>query len=99
MPLQTLLFGTATVRFLEWCQRRYGDLFWLRLPGSGGRPAAFLADPDALRRLYARDAGNRVPMDDDPFIGPMFGSRSIFFSDGAEHLRKRRLLLPPFHGE
>ena len=29
----------------------------------------------------------------------MLGSRSVLLLDGAEHLRQRRLMLPPFHGE
>src|SRR5213595_3313364 len=27
------------------------------------------------------------------------GDRSVLLLDGSEHLRQRRLLLPPFHGE
>ena len=29
----------------------------------------------------------------------MLGERSVLLLDGAEHLRQRRLMLPPFHGE
>ena len=29
----------------------------------------------------------------------MLGDRSVLLLDGAEHLRQRRLMLPPFHGE
>ena len=29
----------------------------------------------------------------------MVGERSVLLLDGAEHLRERKLLLPPFHGE
>ena len=32
-------------------------------------------------------------------MAPMFGARSILLLDGAEHLRRRKLMLPPFHGE
>ena len=31
-------------------------------------------------------------------LGPIVGERSVLLLDGAEHLRHRRLLLPPFHG-
>ncbi len=50
--------------------------------------AIFTGDPEVLRAGAAR-AG----------IRPMFGARSILLLDGAEHLRERRLMLPPFHGE
>jgi len=32
-------------------------------------------------------------------LGPIVGPRSLLLLDGAEHLRHRRLLLKPFHGE
>src|SRR5207244_6456423 len=31
-------------------------------------------------------------------VAPMFGSGSILLLDGAEHMRQRKLMLPPFHG-
>src|SRR5207248_10568350 len=32
-------------------------------------------------------------------LGPVVGERSVLLLDGAEHLRQRKLMLPPFHGE
>ena len=32
-------------------------------------------------------------------LGPVVGERSVLLADGAEHMRQRKLLLPPFHGE
>jgi cytochrome P450 len=32
-------------------------------------------------------------------LRPFLGSRSVLLLDGAEHMRQRKLLLPPFHGE
>ncbi len=32
-------------------------------------------------------------------LKPLLGSRSVLTLDGPEHLRQRRLMLPPFHGE
>src|SRR5438552_3246305 len=32
-------------------------------------------------------------------LRPFLGDASVLLLDGAEHLRQRRLLLPPFHGE
>ena len=48
----------------------------------------FAADPDVLR-------GGESSSVLEPFAGP----RSILLLHGAEHLRQRRLMLPPFHGE
>jgi len=32
-------------------------------------------------------------------LRPLIGTRSVLLLDGAEHLRRRKLVLPPFHGE
>ena len=32
-------------------------------------------------------------------LKPILGARSVLLLDGPEHLRQRRLMLPPFHGE
>jgi cytochrome P450 len=48
----------------------------------------FAADQDTLR-------GGESSSVLEPFAGP----RSILLLHGAEHLRQRRLMLPPFHGE
>src|SRR3712207_2391579 len=46
------------------------------------------APPDRLRAGEA----NAV-------LQPIVGSRSVLLLDGAEHLRHRKLMLPPFHGQ
>ena len=59
---------------------------WLR--GLDIPPEAFTGDPDTLRAGEA----NTV-------LGPVVGPSSVLLLDGAAHMRQRRLMLPPFHGE
>jgi cytochrome P450 family 135 len=33
------------------------------------------------------------------FLQPVVGRRSILVLDGPSHLRQRKLMLPPFHGQ
>ena len=33
------------------------------------------------------------------FLAPVVGSRSILVLDGPTHMRQRKLMLPPFHGQ
>ena len=84
-------------RFLESCQARCGDYFTLR--PTPDRQVVFTVDPEAVKQVFTGDpdllyagAGNIV-------LGPILGPGSTLLLDGAEHLRHRRLLLPPFHGE
>lgn len=81
--------------WLEACWARYGDCFTVRMPRSD--PLVFVTGPAALKAIFTGDpevlrAAAREG------IRPMFGARSILLLDGAEHLRERRLMLPPFHG-
>jgi cytochrome P450 len=84
-------------RFLEACQEDCGDFFTLR--PTPDRKVVFTVDPDAVKQIFTGDpnvlyagAGNIV-------LAPILGPGSTLLLDGAEHLRHRRLLLPPFHGE
>jgi cytochrome P450 len=79
------------------CQRRYGDVFGISILGS--KSSVWITDPGAIKSLYSRDRENRVPPGTKPALEPMFGLRSVFLADGAAHQRKRRLLMPPLHGE
>jgi cytochrome P450 len=87
---------------MESCQRRYGDCFTVRLLGFGDRGRhgiVFIADPAAVKATFAGDRSlNRVG-ESRQSMEPMFGSRSILLLDGAEHMRQRKLMLPPLHGE
>jgi cytochrome P450 len=82
---------------MERCQERYGDVFTLRMPGS--EPMVFLADPDLVKAVWTRDKVNGLPSGRRITLQPVLGPRSVLLQEGAEHLRRRRLMLPPFHGE
>ena len=61
--------------------------------------SVWITDPEAIKTVYSRDRENRIAPATKPALEPMFGLRSVFLADGAAHRRKRRLLMPPFHGE
>jgi cytochrome P450 len=96
--LQTVAVIARPTAFLTWCRRRYGDVFTLRTRFGG--PTVVVSDPALVREvftgstrvLHAGEANALV-------VGPVLGEHSVLTLDGPEHLRQRRLLLPPFHGE
>ncbi|HEV2812985.1 MAG TPA: cytochrome P450 [Solirubrobacteraceae bacterium] len=96
-PLQVVGFFRRPTGFMERCQRRYGDVFTLRMPAS--EPMVFLADPDLVKAVWTRDKVNGLPAGRRITLQPVMGPRSVLLQEGAEHLRRRRLMLPPFHGE
>jgi cytochrome P450 len=97
-PVQTLRFLRRPVEFFEGCAERYGDAFTLRLYGPGD--VVLVSDPPSLKRLFAADAMNTIAPGRNLILRPLLGPRSVLLLDsGAEHLRRRKLMLPPFHGE
>jgi cytochrome P450 len=59
----------------------------------------FLADPELVKAVWTRDKVNGLPAGRRLTLQPVLGPRSVLLQEGAEHLRRRRLMLPPFHGE
>ena len=86
---------------LRECERRFGDIFTIK--GIGGRPDlhyVFVADPAAIKAIATADREVlKAGAARGDLFEPVFGPNSILLIDGAEHLRQRKLMLPPFHGE
>jgi cytochrome P450 family 135 len=95
--VQTLRWLLRPISFLESCRRRYGDAFSVSFLGFG-TPMVMLSDPDAIRALYSVP-GHTLPPGRTIALQPIVGSRSLLLLEGREHLARRRLMLPPFHGE
>jgi cytochrome P450 len=80
---------------LGW-HRRYGDLFTVRYLVFG--TGVYVADPAAIRDLMTGDQSDLHAGEANAPLSPVLGSSSVLVLDGREHLRQRRLLLPPFQG-
>jgi cytochrome P450 len=95
--IQTLRWAFRPVAFLQDCRRRYGDSFSVRFLGFE-RPMVLISDPEAIKALY-REPSHGLPPGRNIVLEPILGSKSLLIQQGAEHLSRRRLMLPPFHGE
>jgi len=85
-------------RYAEFSDRgheRYGDTFTVRV---GSSPTAVLTrDREVIRRLYTGDPlGKRHGND---LLRMFLGEQSVLMLEPPEHLTRRKMLLPPFHGE
>lgn len=85
-------------RFAEFSDRghaRYGDTFTVRI---GGLPTGVLTcDREAIRRLFTGDP--LVKRHGNDLLRTLVGDQSVLVLDPEEHLTRRRLVSPPFHGE
>jgi cytochrome P450 family 135 len=94
--IQTAGFMLGGVRFLEACRRRYGDA--VTFGTLFDRRFVMVFDPAMLKELFQGSNGRLHAGEANALLGPILGDRSVLLLDGPEHLRHRRLLLPPFHG-
>ena len=97
MPVQSLLAVFATERYTDWCRRRFGPVVTLEVAGLG--PFVAVSDPALIREVFTGDRDVLLGGASNAAIGGSFARSSVVVADGERHLRLRRLLLPPFHGE
>jgi cytochrome P450 len=95
---QLLHYARDPLGFLPDQQRRFGDIFSVRFPYFGR--IVYVAEPDLVKALFTGDpavfhAGEANATVLEPALGP----NSVLTLDDSPHLRQRKLLLPPFHGE
>ena len=95
--LQTVRWLVRPIAFMESCRRRFGENFSVRFLGFE-RPMVMLSDPEAIRALYtAHEHG--LPPGRRIALLPVMGPGSVLLLEGREHLARRKLMRPPFHGE
>jgi cytochrome P450 len=83
--------------FMDACAKRYGDVFTLRFHQLGS--FVFFSRPEHIKQIFTGDSEVLLSGRANRLLAPIVGSRSVLLLDGKEHLRQRRLLMPPFHGE
>jgi cytochrome P450 len=93
--LQTVRWLIRPIAFLEDCRRRHGDAFSVQLMGMK-TPLVIVSSPAAVKALYSERHG--LPPGRELSLKPIVGPRSVLLLEGAEHLSRRKLMLPPFHG-
>ncbi len=94
--LNMLRFMTRPFQTLLGWQARYGNVFTVRYTGFG--TGVYVAEPDAIRELFTGDQSDLLAGEANSFMEPVLGPHSVLVLDGPEHLRQRKLLLPPFQG-
>jgi|UniRef100_UPI003F58A511 hypothetical protein len=96
LPGPVLLAGWIYFRrrLLTGLQRRHGSTFTMKMAPYGR--CVVLTTADLTKELFTASteiAGNGVPN-----LGNVLGPGSTFALEGEAHRRRRKLLVPPFHG-
>ena len=95
---QTLRFSQRQIQFVFGARRRLGDVFGVRfvvIPGG----VVITSHPDHVRSLFTAKPELVPSLTAESPLRPIVGPNSVLTANGPNHLRQRRLLLPPFHGE
>jgi cytochrome P450 len=96
--VQAVRFSRDPVGYLERCRRRYGDVFSLPFPAYGRM--VYVADPALVKQVFTGDPDTfHAGEANARALEPILGRFSLLTLDGDEHMRQRKLLLPPFHGD
>jgi cytochrome P450 len=94
---QTSMVVARPISFFERCRQRFGGTFTVRALRLG--ELVFISDPPSLKSLFAADRKNTIAPGRNVVLTPVLGPRSVLLLEGEEHLRRRKVMLPPFHGE
>ncbi|WP_013323653.1 cytochrome P450 [Gloeothece verrucosa] len=97
--IQTILALMDQFGSLERNYQKYGDIFYT--PKSSLFPAfVALSDPKAVEKvLTANPRLFEVGKQSSLAVRVLLGDNSLVLLDGIEHQKRRKLLMPPFHGE
>ncbi|HET8565156.1 MAG TPA: cytochrome P450 [Solirubrobacterales bacterium] len=96
--LQAVRYARNPLGFLSNEQRRHGDIFSIRFPFFGR--VVYVARPDLVKAVFTgAPADFHAGEANATVLEPALGPNSVLTLDDEPHMRQRKLLLPPFHGE
>jgi cytochrome P450 len=95
--LQMLRFSQRQIQFVFRAQRELGEIFLMQAGIPGG--TVVTSHPDHVRSLFTAKPEHVPSLTAESPLRPIVGPGSVLTANGPRHLRQRKLLLPPFHGD
>ena len=94
--LQILRINQRQIEFVFRARRELGEVF--RMHFAIGL-FAVTSHPDHVRSLFTAKPEQAPSLTGESPLRPIVGPNSVLTALGDRHMRQRKLLLPPFHGE
>ncbi len=94
---QSLRFTQRQIEFVFRARRELGEVFRMRGTIPGG--PIITSHPDHVRSLFTAKPEDAPSLTGESPLRPILGPNSVLTAVGPRHMRQRKLLLPPFHGE
>jgi cytochrome P450 len=95
---QTVGWMARPAAFMRRAHERFGDPVTIRTYWTE-EPMVLFSGPEAVRDVFRLDPAIAPAGESWEFLRPFAGAHSILLLDGDEHMRERKLLQGPFHGE
>lgn len=95
--VQTLRFSVRQIEFVFGARRRLGEVFQMHAV-LDGHPVV-TSHPDHVRSLFTADPAEAPSLTGESPLRPIVGPNSTLTATGERHMRQRKLMLPPFHGD
>jgi cytochrome P450 len=94
---QILRFSVRQIEFVFKARRKLGEVF--RMAGVGDGDPVITCHPDHVKSLFTAKPEQAPSLTGESALRPVVGPNSVLTAVGPRHMRQRKLLLPPFHGE
>lgn len=85
------------VEFMERRSQKYGDFYQVTFKNSP--PTIMTSNPQAIEEILTASADKFDVGRGNKMLSFLVGDNSLLLLDGKTHKRRRKLLIPPFHGE
>ena len=95
--LQVIRFNQRQIEFVFRARRTLGEVF--RTRGVVPDGPVITSHPDHVRSLFTAAPEQAPSLTGESPLRPIVGPNSVLTAIGQRHMRQRKLLLPPFHGE
>jgi unspecific monooxygenase len=97
--IQRLQWIVDPASYMEKARDRYGDIFFAKVIGFGDN-IVLVNHPQAIGQILSGDRKQfSSPGSANQVLQPLVGDYSIITLDGDRHKKRRKLLMPPFHGD
>lgn len=85
------------LNFMEERNRKYGDFYQVKFENSP--PTVIVSNPQAIEEIFTASSDSFEVGSSNKGLAFLVGDNSLLLLDGKAHKNRRRLLMPPFHGE
>ena len=96
-PWLNLYSAFRPLDFIESQIKKHGDFYQFKVPNKP--PVIVVSNPQAVEEIFTAPSNTFKSAEGNEVFSFLLGDNSILLLDGEAHKTRRRLIMPPFHGE